>query len=465
MSSITIGGVDRTELFDNFRLKITNNKRTFNSVRGMLYSPNFTIEEGEEFIVNVGTDLEFGGLLQNVVNSPTTVQNNYNVYATGYEQICDRRTISVNYSEIDAGVIATAMVTSFLTDEGITVGNIDTGTAITLQKNAVSIRDVLDDIARTSGYVWFIDNDKKLYFQDDYNYVSGTFPTDYEVVSVGRSLVGYANKVFCLGSNSIVASAEDTTEITKMAARFGSGVYGTIIRDQNADTLAKAQAVADAELAKRAFDKKYIKIKCRTRLQEGTYYTGVTIPNTDISSESYAIDEVLIEGNGESFTWTATLQPYESLILSKPEAWQQKFKQFLNTSNTEITGEGGNVYVSEEEPPNAPTNSLWVDTNDYSLDDYQAFTATGTVDVTAGRYVPCDGTFTLTLYDLSDELAKGINGSTAVMYLKIMNINTGTITVASASGETINGGASISLTSGQWAELIGYGTEWKAKVV
>ena len=452
MSEILISGVDRTSLFDSFRLRITNNKRTYNKVRGTLYAPEFTITEGEEMTIKVDTDLEFGGLLQSVINTPTTVHNAYTIYATGYEQICDRRTVAISYSDTNSGDIVTAML-ALLAGEGITLGNIEDGLPVTIQKNATTISELFDELALTSGFVWFIDNDKKLYFQEDYNYTSGTFPTDYEVVEVGRSLVGYSNKVFCVGANSIVAFAEDTTEQSKMAGRFGSGVYGITIRDANADTEAKALAVAEAELKKRAFDKKYVKIKTRERLQEGTIYTNVTIPNTDIVGEDYAIDEVYIEGNGNSFTWTATLQPYDISIISKKEAWQQKFKQFLNVTNTEVSGSSGaSVYVSPDEPLNAADSDLWVDTDDYSKYDVELYEESSTLLIEDGEVALGSGTITLTLFTALDH-----PGVVAI----IKNIGTGVITIATDGSETIDGAATYSLSS-QYDKvtIVSDGTNW-----
>ena len=454
-TGITIGGTDRTSLFDSMRLRIVKNKRTFNSLRATLLSANFTIEEGEEILATIGTDLEFGGLLQDVKNNPNATQNNYNIYATSYEQITDRRTVQFSYNDTDAGDIATAMV-SIMSGEGITVGNIDTGSKITMQRNAVSIRDVLDEIALASGYVWFIDNDKKLYFQDDYNYTSSTFPSDYEIVEVGRSLTGYANKVFVLGSNSIVAVSEDTTEQTKMAGRFGSGVYGVVVRDSQADTQAKAEAVADVELSKRSFDKKYIKIRTRTRIDVGEIYSSVTIPYTDISSEDYAVDEVVIECNGNGFWYTATLEPYATTILSKNDSWQNKFREFLNKSNTELESVGGGiVYVSDEEPANAATNSLWVDTDDYSRYDVATYTTSTTHPIEDGEVILASGTITVTLPEIASLT------TTAGIMVFVKNIGTGTITVAGNGSETIDGSASVSLAS-QYdvVRLISDGANW-----
>lgn len=81
----------------------------------------------------------------------------------------DKRLVAESYlgaPTIKAKVIVEDLMTKYLTPEGITVGNIDDGADIVQAVfNYVRVSDCLDALAEKSGFTWFIDELKKLYFQ------------------------------------------------------------------------------------------------------------------------------------------------------------------------------------------------------------------------------------------------------------------------------------------------------------
>ncbi len=67
---------------------------------------------------------------------------------------------------VTAKSIVIALQAAYLTPEGIGTGNIDDGADIVQAVfNYVRVSDALDALAEKSGYTWFIDENKDLYFQ------------------------------------------------------------------------------------------------------------------------------------------------------------------------------------------------------------------------------------------------------------------------------------------------------------
>lgn len=336
---ITIGGVDYSEYIDTTSVNCFKKKTTMDDINVELHaSESLPISVGMELLFDIDGAVEFGGIIQSISGDHFYNYVTYSISATSYEQITDRRTVTVDSTGVTAGSIVQTQADT-LASEGITVGNIDDGAIVTYAKNAVSIKDILNDMATASGFVWFITNDKKLYFQSDYNYTDGVaLPDDYALTKSTKTLKSYYNKVFVLGAsdedgNQVLGIASDTAEQSRMGALFGSGVYGTIVRSSSTSTDVAANELATKELTRRSYERDGITIESRTRLVVGSYYLGISIPEAFISNQDYVIDEVTIIAKGTQYIYRATLVAYSTAIVAYDERWQEKFKQFMNINN------------------------------------------------------------------------------------------------------------------------------------
>ena len=114
---------------------------------------------------------------------------------------------------------------------------------------------------------------------------------------------------------------------------------------------------------------------------------------------------------------------------------------YINTDNSVV------IFVQADEPEDAKTDDIWVDTDDYSRYDITPITAVTTLAVNASEVITVSGTFNLTLH-----------AATAAGIIKrILNIGTGTVTIIG----TINGTANMNLFPGEGVELITDGTGWR----
>jgi hypothetical protein len=100
------------------------------------------------------------GLLHNI----TCMDNHY---------LADKRLVVRSYTNQTAGYIANAIVTDYLADEGITVGEIQTGPIVkSAVFNYVRASEAFDALKELTGFTWFINEAKQLYFVDRATYTA-----------------------------------------------------------------------------------------------------------------------------------------------------------------------------------------------------------------------------------------------------------------------------------------------------
>lgn len=78
----------------------------------------------------------------------------------------DKRLVAESYEDKTCGFIVDDLFDKYLDDEGITIGNIELGaTLIEAIFNYVRCSDAYDALAEKAGKIWYIDENKALYFQ------------------------------------------------------------------------------------------------------------------------------------------------------------------------------------------------------------------------------------------------------------------------------------------------------------
>jgi len=86
--------------------------------------------------------------------------------------LADKRLVVKAYTTpTDADVIVTALHTDYLNAEGVTIGSIQAGPELTeIVFNYVTVAQALDGLAGLTGFIWFIDEQKRLFFVDRATY-------------------------------------------------------------------------------------------------------------------------------------------------------------------------------------------------------------------------------------------------------------------------------------------------------
>lgn len=170
--------MDTFEIYDDINHRATANFSIID-VNG-----KYDIKKGQDIQIYLGGDLIFGGIVDTVKSSLVGSENSFkriDVSGIDYTVIAERRVISYVYNNnIFAGQIVQNILNNYLSEESIEVGEILNGEEL---ERAVfplkTIKEIFDTLATISGYIWFIDYDKKLYFIERTTFSSEFDITDY----------------------------------------------------------------------------------------------------------------------------------------------------------------------------------------------------------------------------------------------------------------------------------------------
>lgn len=225
---ILIGGVDKVSLYVARTLQIQDevNARTTASFElidkaGSYHPSNGAVVE----IYDNDANLIFGGLIDDVIetNPMGTSALFYSISCVDFQSITDRRILNESYTSQTSGAIVTDVRTNILAGEGITVGQIDTGATIELGVYpTIPISQVFDELAEASGYSWWIDKNKALYFV---NRSTFSAPFDITTASAYRNVTYRKSKEQYRNKQYIRAGKEKTS--TQTATFKGDGEIQT----------------------------------------------------------------------------------------------------------------------------------------------------------------------------------------------------------------------------------------------
>jgi len=171
-------------LMDTFEIYDDVNHRSTVNFSIIDRNGEYNIGKGQDIQIFLNDELAFGGIVDTVKSSLVDSANSFkriDVSGIDYTVIAERRVISYAYdSNIFAGQIVQNILNNYLSEESIEVGEILNGEEL---DRAVfpfkTIKEIFDTLAAISGYIWFIDYDKKLYFIERTTFSSEFDITDY----------------------------------------------------------------------------------------------------------------------------------------------------------------------------------------------------------------------------------------------------------------------------------------------
>lgn len=109
----------------------------------------------------------FGGFVDSIQSSRAAPSGGvlHDVICMDYCYIADKRRAAETYQNKYAGYIVADLWLTYLQPEGVTVGEIQQGPLVQeMVVNYGRVSDALDNLATKSGFIWNIDQDKKLWF-------------------------------------------------------------------------------------------------------------------------------------------------------------------------------------------------------------------------------------------------------------------------------------------------------------
>lgn len=358
MYTIYVNNVNLTERLMQGTLSISLGLYAERSCSASFFSSNnefdneIVFTDGNDVKVYFYGDLIFGGVIKSSNVSALTPLGDQNaliqttIQSDGYNSIAGRRFVQVYYASATAGSIVTAMITSYLSAEGVTAGTINTGPTVTqYNANYKSVKEILDDMATVAGFVWYIDNDKKLNFIAQQTVTNaavtleegGTFK-DFHDVSVSINNSNYANKVFVVGDGIAVERTNTAEVVLRQASEGGSGIYGTVIQDSNIKTTAVANAIGDAMLKKLANNPVQLSFSTYTYGFLPAQKLTVILPSffgyttTGLPTQYYLIENVTIDREDAlmtKYTISATKRNNSDFSTKKTDGFKEYFETLV----------------------------------------------------------------------------------------------------------------------------------------
>lgn len=333
----------------------TNGERSCNV---SIFDENSIVKDGDELEVFDGTTKLFGGTITSVNYSFLTPLNNpepliqMNISSDGYNFIPTRRVVTYGGTNTNAGAIVNSMLAAdILGGDTISAGTILNGPPLTsYYARAKTVSSILDDMATASGYLWFIDDSRRLQFGPGQSVTDSVFSLlqngtfrDFTNLNWSTSFDNYANKVVVIGEN-IEVSEQDNAEIAERSQEAGgdsSGVYNFVIEDSNIKTPQQASTVALNHLSKYAIRQSKLSFESYTAgWQPGTrlrvripQITGFNNANPPVNvSWYYLIEEVSIRkepGGIIVYQISATRRKESNFNTQKSDGFKEFFDKLV----------------------------------------------------------------------------------------------------------------------------------------
>ena len=418
-------------------------KNTLRVVKGIGNKSSLSLTfncQANDWMPDLGQDIKyyedgsllFGGVIKslNVTRQEprrdSSCYLNVNVTSDGYESICARRTVTLFFENKTAGYIFEYLVDNVLNDpsndENIAKGDITAGNTFNeYSAICVNVKDIFDDIAEQSGVQWYIDDTKTISFVQEASISTGEHTidstgsfTDYQILSVTKSLSNYANKVFVKGqTDEVYTSSTDTAEITNRisieGSAYTSGVYGKVIEAKDIISVTALSTIADNELKKYSFSPYSLQVKSYTSSWTVGTKIQVHLPEFGIdANQEYLINQLMIYREATNiFAYEMEMIRRNSADFSSQsedkgkEYFKKAFKFTQTSSNGYKKGETGVIQnIQEESTSNytitAETTVISTDftlltENDLQINFSVVCEVTAATTITSQTYIIKDG--------------------------------------------------------------------------
>lgn len=376
-------------LTKNINLKIEQKKieglllKEFNFVEDFLdFSANLSvfIPPTRDYLIEPYMDVGvyFGDNLYNggIINKVEYIAPYFNklsrlvrIEVVGYRKILQGRTVKLTEDEVESyknvGDIVRALVNKWLVMDGITIGRVDDGIPIEEIEDikgydAISIYDLMEYFSEISGYLWFVDKNRKLYFYS----VSERIGTDwgdkeakyqltednekfFNIDSIVSNFGGYANRVFVIGGENedetideknltlddyTFTVADNTAEMSRLKGITNkSGVVGTVINRPEVKTLKQLDAIAKKELADRSSKPLEISISTSNHEYQVGDFIFVDLPKYKIK-ETLCITRIELTSVALKVPYKLSLQNKSQFLMNREDAYSffGRLSRFMN---------------------------------------------------------------------------------------------------------------------------------------
>lgn len=220
--TLTIAGVDYLPYYKTNSATIKEALRKTNVMNMEIITKSIATapQEGSESIFKDGSRFLFGGYISKVEPTETGkgVFFNYKVEVSDYAYIFNSKIARRAYTNQTLNYIVNDLITTYVgTSYGFDLTNVQTGPTIaTVSFDYVSIRSAFEKLAKLTGYVWYVDYEKNLYWQTPTTEAAPETITDggtnIETMNITYDTSQVRNSVTVIGSTDGVESMALITE-------------------------------------------------------------------------------------------------------------------------------------------------------------------------------------------------------------------------------------------------------------
>lgn len=220
--TLVIAGVNHLPFYKSNSVKIKEQLRKTNVMNFQTVVLDFADapQQGSEVVFKDGSRFLFAGFISRVDPTETGKgqQYKFNLEVSDYSYIFNSKIARRAYSNMTLKAIAEDLIDTYVgASYGFTTTNIDTGPLIeTISFDHLSIRKCFEKLSKLTGYVWWVDYEKNVYFKTQQSELAPeTFTdasTNLESVAIAYDTSQVRNSVIVIGSSDGVESLDYITE-------------------------------------------------------------------------------------------------------------------------------------------------------------------------------------------------------------------------------------------------------------
>ena len=388
--TLTIAGVNHLPYYKSNTVKIKEMLRKTNVMNFQTVTKSISNapQEGSEVIFKDGSRFLFGGFISKV--DPDEMgkgqQYTFNIEVSDYAYIFNNKIARRAYSNMTLKAIVEDLMDEYVdASYGFTTTNVQTGPVIdTISFDHISIRKCFEKLTKLTGYVWWTDYERNLFFQTKQTDIAPESFTDagtnMSSINIAYDTSQVRNSVIVIGSTDGVESLDYITETFT-----GDGETRSWVLEEKPSTVAyiKLDGVSkqfsldvnerDTDYAVYNFESKSFRLTDPSTTPTGAntieirYYPRIPIVEQKQDLASIAFFAALDSGDGK---YEYTIK--EGTITSLEEASQRAIQELEEYSMPLVNGtavtrtgllSGGSIFKPGQAlTVNLPTYGLSSDT-------------------------------------------------------------------------------------------------------
>ena len=207
--------IDSEQVFIGQDWTITDqvNARKTMSARVVALLALAKIDNGDVIEMTDGAEILYAGTVGDISTSePYKNGLEYAITTLDNSALADRRRIAAVFEDTLAGDIVKASISQVLTEENVTEGTIQDGPIIKKAVfNYIKCSEALEYLREITGFIWEIDNDRKLNFYDRATNRGSdlTDSTQHSKFKLTSKMAGYRNRQYLRGGKTETALQEN----------------------------------------------------------------------------------------------------------------------------------------------------------------------------------------------------------------------------------------------------------------